>query len=58
MEALVKSCSICWVWSASPGMLNVLQNNKFQIYLGKVELFCYLLQGHCYHVVLNRYGPA
>ena len=32
MEALVKSCT--------PGMPNVLQNNKLPISLGKIELFC------------------
>ena len=37
MNALVKSCNTCWVWS---GMPSVLQNNKLQISLGKVELFC------------------
>ena len=37
MEALVKSCNICWVWS---GMSKVLQNNKATISLGRLELFC------------------
>ena len=57
MEALFKSCNICCV--------DILQNNKLQISLGKVELFFYLLHVvthpgklHCYHVVLVRYGLA
>ena len=37
MEALVKSCNICWVWSGIP---NVLRNNKAPISPEKVELFC------------------
>ena len=40
MEALVKSCNICWVWSSMLGMPNILQNNKLQVSVGKVELFC------------------
>ena len=42
-EALVKSCNACLVWSSVPGHLyipNIHQNNKLQISLGKVELFC------------------
>ena len=37
MEALVKSCNICWAWS---GMSKVLQNNKAKISLVRLELFC------------------
>ena len=39
MEALVKSCNICWVWSGMPGHAKP-QNNKVSISLGRVELFC------------------
>ena len=39
MEALVKSCNICWVWSGIAGMPSVLQN-ELQVSLRKVELFC------------------
>ena len=40
MEALVKSCNICWVWSGMPGHPNVLHNNKAPISLGRDVLFC------------------
>ena len=41
MCALVKSCNIYWVWSyACPGMMNILQDNKVPISLGRVKLFC------------------
>ena len=40
MEALVKSCNICWVWSGMLGISKVLQNNKATKSLGRVELFC------------------
>ena len=60
MEALVKSCTICSVWS---GMPSILQNNKLQIFLGKIELFCLFVacsytsrEAKCDHVVLARYG--
>ena len=51
--------------NACLGMPSVLQNNKLQISLGKVELFFYLLHVvthpgklQCYYVVLVGYGPA
>ena len=37
MEALVKSCNICWVMS---GMPNALLNNKAPIFLVRLELYC------------------
>ena len=59
MEALVKSCNICCVWS---GMPNNLQNNKVPMSLERVELF-YLLhlvthpwKLHCYHVFVKGIG--
>ena len=46
-------------------MLNLLQNNKVPISLGRVELFVYLLlvvthqwKLQCYHALLVGYGPA
>ena len=42
MKTLVKSFNICYVWSAmlNLSILNLLQNNKVPISLGRVELFC------------------
>ena len=60
MEALVKSCNICWVWS---GMLNLLENKKAPISPGRVELFLSHVVTHLWklqhnHAVLVGYGPA
>ena len=62
METLVKSCNVCWFWS---GMPNVLQKNKLQMSLGKVELYCLFVacsytpgKLQCYYVVLAGYGSA
>ena len=46
MEVLVKSFSICWVWSGMPGHVKP-QNNKVPISLGWIELFC-LFDAHSY----------
>ena len=40
MEALVKSCNICWVWLGMPGMSKFLPNDKVTISLGRIELSC------------------
>ena len=73
MEALVKSCIICWVLlvlfagfgQACPDMSKVLQNNKPTITREGLSYFVYFLHVvthpwklHCYHVVLVEYGLA
>ena len=62
MEALVKSCNICWVWS---GMLSVLQITNCQYLWKRLSFFVYLLHVvthpgklQCYHVILVGNDPA
>ena len=44
MEALVKSCNICWVWLGRPG-----HAQSFHVVTRPCKL-------QCYHVVLVGYG--
>ena len=65
MEALVKSCNICWIWSGMLGHSQHSKITKHQYLWEWWKYFVYLLHVVAdprklqrYHVVLVGYGPA